>query len=77
MTSKHEDHIIIGIEPRGYIHFVCAKQPKMELRSYEAPRICPICRTISPIKMGVLETTEIQESAFKSDEIDDKKWVTR
>ncbi len=49
--AKNNEHIITSIEPRGYIHFTCPSQPTMELRSYDAPKRCPFCRDINPIKM--------------------------
>ena len=75
-TTKVQDHVLVSIEPGGYISFLCSAQPKMELRSYELPRICPVCRHIKPIKMGVLETVDPADMEQYSYE-DATPWVTR
>jgi hypothetical protein len=89
-TLREMEHVILRVEPGGYIHFACSKQPRLELRSFEAPKICPICRHINPIKMGglvqeYLETVEPREVATANallttlDEspADDAEWVTK
>lgn len=49
------EHIITKVSGSGSIFFICSAQPKMELQSHFVPKICPVCRTINPVEMGVVE----------------------
>ena len=76
--SKASDHIITKMDPREYVDFVCPAQPKMELRSYQLPRLCPVCRRTDPIKMGVIEISDQPDvdRLNAQPEFDEPNWVT-
>jgi len=45
------EHILTRIEDKSF-GFLCSAQPKMEFICFgKAPRRCPICREINPLKM--------------------------
>lgn len=55
---KDTGHIIIKVERRRYVHFMCPCSPKMEIVSFDAPAICPVCRLANPIRFGGREERE-------------------
>ena len=63
-------HIIIKIERRRYVHFMCPCTPKMEIVSFDAPLRCPVCHLANPIRFGGRE--EREEITFDTVEYHDE-----